>query len=953
MNISREKFLTLVAAMAFGCGPAPAPPAPPVSTHPELKQKPFFQGAESLPEHALLRFGSSAFRHSTSIHQIAFSGDGNTLATGALDGVVRVWNLAGEELANTSFTSHSLPTVALSKDGKRLAASAPGHVVRVVDVATGRAILTLEKENLPHRLAFSPDGSKLAAAQYGRVAVWAVPSGSLVREVMWEGNASSNVLIFKDDTHLFAISPLAEKDEYKLFNVLDGGSEVVLASSLKERRGPSAFDPDKLTLATCRKDHTVVVESLSSGSTQTILPAPDGARPAKTDEEACRAVEFSEQGKFLVTNSPGAGFFKRPLDGSPPVRIAKAAYHTALAISPDGALIAVNWNGPALSLYRSSDGVERKFVGHREAIRAGALSPSGDTFATAGDDGEVIVWSTRDATPRVQFNASSRVVGISLEPSSNSLFVDILSGREVHDLRTGALRETVAVPTKTSPVFGYFTKPEGLLTAEVTDKVIRVKAESPSNIVPFSWSLDATVVAARPSQDGSRLYAAFQNGGVEILDVASRRTIADVAPVGAPRAYVLEVSPNGNVLFLGKESGAISLHRTSDGKLLQQFLGHKGGVLWLGFSPVDKVLYSVGLDGTAFAWDTRNLPELSAEPVSTPPPRVDPTLRARLDAEKLTGYVRMAVGARLFPTLETARSAPKKTKVETAHEIYSPALTVLRDEGDVVFVQTGLEKSIKGFGPVDPSYNLFAYLRREDVLPVLNTPQRFEAADGTGFALGEGLLLHIVGDIRPLVEGAPVIPNVLTFDNVSLSFTAKKKPLALSPQGKLYLCAITPCHFVPQDPHRKAELLPPLKIDGKDMGSPHAHVHDSCDLGVAVRISKDKSTRLVTRQAGSRLEARFAVDGSVLTKDSPCKNGSGGVASLGGSRSPKEETVLWVEGRVAALYPDGRKAGFHDGPPVEIRNATEMGEMFCISRPSFVERVCHLKSQLKTVTVKK
>ena len=95
--------------------------------------------------------------HTNWVMSVAFSPDGNTLASGSLDGTVRLWDV-GMETEISNF--RGLGPVVFSPDGTILAA-AIGNEIGLWNVATRQATGSLYGHT--NALAFSPDGTILAS----------------------------------------------------------------------------------------------------------------------------------------------------------------------------------------------------------------------------------------------------------------------------------------------------------------------------------------------------------------------------------------------------------------------------------------------------------------------------------------------------------------------------------------------------------------------------------------------------------------------------------------------------------------------------------------------------------------------------------------------------------------------------------------------------------------------
>ena len=114
--------------------------------------------------------------HKGHVASVAFSPDGTTVASGAGDGSVRLWNLA-TETSTTLDARWQVKSVAFSPDGATLAvATRYGNAVQLWDVATKTNIATLSGHTSGvNSVAFSPDGTMLASASNDKtIKLWDV-----------------------------------------------------------------------------------------------------------------------------------------------------------------------------------------------------------------------------------------------------------------------------------------------------------------------------------------------------------------------------------------------------------------------------------------------------------------------------------------------------------------------------------------------------------------------------------------------------------------------------------------------------------------------------------------------------------------------------------------------------------------------------------------------------------
>jgi WD40 repeat protein len=197
--------------------PAPfsaAPPDEPQGRSPDSDSE-LPQAPEPLPKHQIAVLKG----HQRAVWSVAFSSDGQRLATASTDGTARLWSLDGDELAAFSVGDRAVWSVAFSPDGQHLATASADGTARLWSLDGRELAVFCGHERAVWSVVFSPDGQRLATAGAdGTARLWN-PSGQPLAtfsghsRAVWDIDAYSIMLLIRSNakpaSRSAAISPLA------------------------------------------------------------------------------------------------------------------------------------------------------------------------------------------------------------------------------------------------------------------------------------------------------------------------------------------------------------------------------------------------------------------------------------------------------------------------------------------------------------------------------------------------------------------------------------------------------------------------------------------------------------------------------------------------------------------------------------------------------------------------
>jgi WD40 repeat protein len=156
---------------------------------------------DPLPAGALVRMGSTRFRHGGWAYRVVFARDGKTLISAGADRAIRFWEVStGKQVRQLTGHAGIIYSLTLSPDGKVLASAGDDETIRLWDAASGKEIHRIPAAiGRIAALTFSPDGKTLSSGSSDNgIRLWDPATGRMVRQwTAHKGEVSS--LVFSAD----------------------------------------------------------------------------------------------------------------------------------------------------------------------------------------------------------------------------------------------------------------------------------------------------------------------------------------------------------------------------------------------------------------------------------------------------------------------------------------------------------------------------------------------------------------------------------------------------------------------------------------------------------------------------------------------------------------------------------------------------------------------------------
>jgi WD40 repeat protein len=551
-------------------------------------------------------------------------------------------------------------SVAFSPDGEQLATIGDDGTTIIWDANTGKEFLRLPGTTKPsdlyteQRIAYSPDGKLLAACDSNQLKLYDPDSGKLILALSGHKSDVISVTFSADGKYLATGSVdtavhIWDAASGKLLRVLEGHSAPV---------GGLAFSPDQKLLLTSSEDGTLIIWDVDTGELLRNLPnftvykvsfSPDGTRVAAAafdglqvwmytpgepvTLEASKSIltigdggsaVFSPDGKWLaaLSLSTASGNAVKLWDANTGQELLTLVGHTdwlaGLAFSPDGKRLASTSLDGTVRIWSLAAGQELVTVlspiaGYGNRV---VYSPNGQELATNGGDGSATIWNANTGEPRLTLKGHDvEVMNMAFSPDGKRFATGSLDATAIiWDTATG--KKLISLSGHEAGVRDITFSPNGSLIATGGfDNTARIWDSTTGAELVKITGHEGIVPGIAFSPDGTRLATASTDGTAKIWDVKTGELLSTLA--GHTSAVVdVAYSPDGKKIATVSGDATAKIWDAGTGTELLTLTGHGAELRPVAFSPDGKFLATGSGDNSAKIWDVATGQELLTLPGS-------------------------------------------------------------------------------------------------------------------------------------------------------------------------------------------------------------------------------------------------------------------------------------------------------------------------------------------------
>ncbi|PSB06107.1 hypothetical protein C7B76_30190, partial [filamentous cyanobacterium CCP2] len=343
--------------------------------------------------------------HGDWVRALSFDSTGNYLASGSDESSIRIWDVQTGECLNI-LVGHSghVCSLAFSPDRQTIASSSDDCTLRIWDVASGECLHVLAGHcQRVWSVAFHPSGSYLVSGSEDQtIKLWDLTTQHCVRTLHGHTGWIASVAFSPDGCYLASGS---HDNTVKLWDAATGDCLNTLYGH-QSWIWSVAFSPQGYLLASGGEDQTVRLWNVQTGRCLKILEGHTHRvwSVAFSPIESVLASGSDDQTVRLWEIEPLRNFTQRGKDDEVGLfalsgRCTKVLQgHTrqiwSIAFSPDGKTIAGSGDEQVIRLWNVDTGRCYNILkGHTHRISSVAFSADGSTIASGGEDRTICLWN--------------------------------------------------------------------------------------------------------------------------------------------------------------------------------------------------------------------------------------------------------------------------------------------------------------------------------------------------------------------------------------------------------------------------------------------------------------------------------------------------------------------------------------------------------------------------------
>ncbi|MGK7956726.1 MAG: AAA-like domain-containing protein [Crocosphaera sp.] len=524
--------------------------------------------------------------HEGNIYGVAFSPDSQTLATAAQDNTARVWDLQGKQLAVLKGHEASVYSVTFSGDGQRLATTSRDNTARIWD-AQGNPLVVLKGHTRSvDDVAFSADSRYIAtASRDGTAKLWD-NQGNLIKTLQDNGLALYSISFSPDGQRIAAG---ARDGTIKIWD--KQGNLTLSLNGHQELVNSVVFSQDGNWIASGSSDGTARLWS-NQGQEITVLsghrdPIYDVALNGQGTELATASSDGTVK-LWAVRQSPKDGF--NTIDN----------YITSADFSEDGQRLVIADESGNVYIWNLQGKKVQEFEAHNSGINAISMSPNGKKIATTGNNGNIKIWDFEGQLLGELMATNVRIYSLDFSSDSNTLAAANRAGevwlwnleKEPYQLIKNFSAHEDAI---THIIFAPNAKKVATASVDGTSKIWDLEG----NLQQSFSGHQGTIKGLSFSPSHQSFVTASEDSTIKLWNLKGQLMTtlkSDLFPISR-----VKFSPDGQYFVTASQDGTVRLW-DKEGQLHTKMKGHQESLENVQITPDNHTILTVARDGQVKIW---------------------------------------------------------------------------------------------------------------------------------------------------------------------------------------------------------------------------------------------------------------------------------------------------------------------------------------------------------------
>ncbi len=533
--------------------------------------------------------------HKGWVRKVAFSPDGQILASSSEDGTIKLWNLPSGEYQSTLYEStESVYGVTFSPDGRLLANGSNDGTIRIWDAANGNCLQVLKGHtNGVLSVDFSPDGKHLASCGFDNtIRVWDWETGACLQTITAHDHWVGSVQFSLDGKRLVSAScdrtiRIWRVPDGKCLGVFKGHTQWVWKAF---------WSPDGRRVASCGEDQTIRIWDVETctclhtlqGHTSRVWGicfSPDGQTLASCSEDQTIRLWQVSNGQCIANIQGYTNWVK------------------TVAFSPDSHTIATGHKDRTLRLWDVNSGkCLRELKAHTKGIPSVAFHPNGEILATGSEDTTIKVWNLSEGECiHVLKEHTHEIWSLNFSPDGTTLASSSFDHTiKLWDVNTGKCLQTLEGHCDRVGAVS-FNSQGTILASGSEDNTIKLWDIRRGECIQTLEGHLNRVGAIAFHPDSQLLASASSDRTLKIWDITVGKCIRTLE---GHTNWVMSVVfyPGGQKIASGSCDQTIKIWDSFEGTCLNTFTGHSNWIWAIALSPDARKLASASEDETIRLW---------------------------------------------------------------------------------------------------------------------------------------------------------------------------------------------------------------------------------------------------------------------------------------------------------------------------------------------------------------